>query len=208
MSSSNPALDDVLNSFQVDPSVAVGESDVQRTTYDFSTDDDWYTGETDSSLAVIDNGVYDITLKEDNIYFLSDAEFMSAGTDMSMSTDVEVRGDVRAGVALRYSKNDDGERSFYACWIDGEGNYGCFVSVNDQWTALQELTASDAIKPGRTNRVELSAADDKITFSVNGVKVATFDDNSVSEGVPAFYLENFDTEAGAVFDDATITTPK
>jgi hypothetical protein len=119
-----------------------------------------------------------------------------------------VQGNARAGLALRWSQDDQGRGSYYACWIDGANLFGCFVSVADIWTTLQEPIANDAIRPGEANKVSFSAVGDAITFSVNDTELARFSDARVASGVPALYLENFDTEAGAAYDDVAIVTPK
>jgi hypothetical protein len=121
---------------------------------------------------------------------------------------VLVQGNARAGVALRWSQDDARRGSYYACWIDSADLFGCFVSVGDQWTTLQEPISNPAIVPGAVNKVGLTAVGDVVTFSVNDTELARFSDARVAEGVPALYLENFDTEAGAVYDDVTVVIPR
>ncbi len=204
------SLNDILNSYEVDPSVPLSaDSAVNRTVYDFSRDDgNWSVEDTDSIRAAIVNGTYDITLRDTDIYYLTAPDF-DPTTDLEVSADVLIVGDSRAGVAVRYGVGTPSDtRDYYTCWIDGNNSYGCFVSVNDRWTTLQEKTSARAIKPGQVNRVALRAEGDRITFSVNGVELQTFTDGRVTSGQPALYLENFSTEAGAVYDNVVITTPK
>jgi serine/threonine-protein kinase len=202
------AINKIVNSYTIDPSVSVASSNFNTINYDFSSDNgDWYTGETEDYRTLIHDGVFEITLKAPDSYILRDVA-MSPGTDMGVSADVLIQGDSRAGVALRYAIDDNNQRDYYTCWIDGSNRYGCFVSVKNTWTTLQEPATAGPILPGQVNRVELIASGDQIVFSVNGTKIATFTDDKVQTGVPALYLENFSTEAGALFDNVTIVTPK
>nr|PZN17985.1 MAG: hypothetical protein DIU80_23580 [Chloroflexota bacterium] len=201
------SLDEMLHSYIVDPSVSLAPGDFERVSYDFSDESGgWATVDDEGVRAEIADGVYTIIIKAPDSYYLSAPDFVPTG-DMAVTANVLIQGDSRAGLALRLSRADDGTRSYYACWIDGGDRYGCFVSVNNQWTTLQEPISDAAIIPGAVNKVNFTAVGDVITFSVNDAEVARFTDSRVAEGVPALYLENFATEAGAVFDDVTIVTP-
>lgn len=201
------SLDAILQSYVVDPAVPLsGDPSVRRFAFDFVDDEsEWVTDSSASLQAVIEEGVYRITLSDSDLYYLT-APDVSPANDVEVSADVLINGNSRAGVAVRYSPGSQGNaKNYYACWIDGRDRYGCFVSVDDRWTTLREPISNPAIKPGQVNRVSLRAEGNSITFSVNGVRLQTFTDSRVAAGQGALYLENFDTEAGAEFDNVIVT---
>jgi len=203
-------LDAILQSYVIDPAVPLsGDSSVTRFAFDFIDDDNaWVTDSSASLQAVIEEGVYRITLSDSDLYYLT-APDVSPANDLEVSADVLINGNSRAGVAVRYSPGSRGNaKNYYACWIDGRDRYGCFVSVDDRWTTLREPISNAAIKPGRVNRVSLRAEGNRISFSVNGVQLQTFTDTRVAAGQAALYLENFDTQAGADFDNVVVTLLK
>jgi len=205
-----PSLDAILQSYVVDPAVPLsGDSSARRFAFDFVNDDNaWVTDSSASLQAVIEEGVYRITLSDPDLYYLT-APDVSPADDLEVSADVLINGNSRAGVAVRYSPGSQGNaKNYYACWIDGRDQYGCFVSVDDRWTTLREPISNAAVKPGRVNRVSLRAEGDSIIFSVNGVQLQTFTDTRVAAGQAALYLENFSTEAGADFDNVIVTLLK
>ncbi|MCS6840479.1 MAG: hypothetical protein NZ699_16355 [Roseiflexus sp.] len=205
-----PSLDAILQSYIIDPAVPIsGDPSVQRFAFDFVDDDSkWVTEDSTSLKAVIEEGVYRITLIDTDLYYLT-APDVSAANDMEVSADVLIQGNSRAGVAVRYGTGTPSNtRNYYTCWIDGGNQYGCFVSVNDRWTTLREPISNSAIKPGKVNRVSLKAQGNQIIFSVNGVALQTFTDTRIDRGQAALYLENFSTEAGAEFDNVIVTLLK
>jgi hypothetical protein len=202
-------LDQMRDSYRVEPSVALSPADdIDRVEFDFAeAAGGWVTDDTAELRAAVEGGVYRITLRTTNSYYLS-APSLAPVDDTTVSGIVLVEGNARAGLALRLSQDADGRKTYYACWIDATDLFGCFVSVADQWTTLLEPATSPAIRPGAANSLTLTAVDDTITFAVNGTELARLTDARVAEGGPAVYLENFDTEAGAAFDDIAVVTPR
>lgn len=205
-----PSLDAILRSYIVDPAVPLsGDTSAQRFAFDFTRDEGkWITDVSSDLKVVIEDGVYRIVLSTPDLYYLT-APDISRANDLEVSADVLIQGNSRAGVAVRYGVGTPNDtRNYYACWIDGNDQYGCFVSVNDRWTTLREPIRNPAIKPGAVNRVSLKAQGNRIIFSVNGVEMQTFTDTRVTSGQAALYLENFSTEAGAEFDNVIVTLLK
>jgi S1-C subfamily serine protease len=176
------------------------------TNYDFQSDTgEWYTGEGEGVSAAIQDGYYNITLTSPDSYFITPVEVYHA-PDMAIGADVLPIGNARAGLALRYGESGDG-KNYYTCWIDGVNQFGCFVSVNNQWKTLYEATPTNAIKAGEVNRIALTIFGDEITFSINDEDVAVFNDGSLGRGYAAVYLENFSDVAGASYDNITVVKP-
>jgi hypothetical protein len=184
-----------------------GDDNFTTLTHDFSSDTGaWPTGDVGWVVATVGNGEYSVLLRDPYGYFLG--AIPEPDTEvMGIVADVLIQNEARAGVALRFQKNGDA-RSYYACWIDRTNHYGCLVSVNDQWTTLAELTPTSAIVPGQVNRVALMTIGNLVKFHINDQEIASFTDDRVSHGRPAVYVENFETEAGAIFDNVRIIVPK
>lgn len=175
---------------------------------DFSSNTSgWDTNNSAGLQETLSDGAYTIILKRSSAYVLSQLHIDQNIPNSAVAVDVLVHGNARAGVALRHSKNQQGN-SYIACWIDGGNQYGCFVAVNNQLTTLAEATTSDAIQAGQVNRVALQTAGQQIKLLINGKLVANFTDNRVATGVPALYVENFDGAAGASFDNLALYLPK
>jgi S1-C subfamily serine protease/serine/threonine protein kinase len=186
------------------PSDTANDGATAAYTDDFSKDTgSWRTGHADWIDAQVSDGAYQVTLHSANSYFLSPAAAVAPGRNMGIAADILVQGNARAGVALRYHEQGD-TKSFYTCWIDSAQSYGCFVTVADQLTTLAEPTFSEAIKPGQVNRVILIAEGNVVSLLINDQEVAKFSDGALASGIPALYLENFDTEAGASFDNVKV----
>jgi S1-C subfamily serine protease/serine/threonine protein kinase len=190
------------------PSEPANDGTTAAYTDDFSADtSSWLTSHTESLDAQVQEGAYYVTLRAANRYFLSPAKAVPPGQNMGIAADILVYGNARAGVALRYQAQGD-TQSFYTCWIDSGQSYGCFVTVAGQLTTLAEQTFSEAIKPGQVNRVILIAEGNGISLLINDQEVATFTNGALASGVPALYLENFDTVAGAAFDNVKVVASK
>jgi hypothetical protein len=204
-----PYLNDVLNSYIVDPTVALAEANTAMddlpsgVRYDFSDDTGkWVTEKTDAVEAELADGIYTLRIISPDQYYQSNPK-MDSGTDQGIAASVQPKDDARAGVFLRLTKTD-GKRDYYACWINAAGEYGCFVSIKDEWTTLQDATPSDAIKTDAPNRLVMTAKGDTITLRINGTEVATLTDSQVTEGIAGLYLENFKDPVEATYDDVTI----
>jgi hypothetical protein len=205
-------LDDILNSYVIDPSVGI--SGVATTVddnlpggelYDFSdTKGGWIEDDSDTIRAERVDGLFSITLKVPNNYYVSNPD-MEIGTEQGIAATVEPMGDARAGVFVRLTRVE-GKSTYYACWIDAQSQYGCFVSIDDEWTTLQDATEDATIIAGAPNRVRMTAYGDTITFSVNGQELATLQDDQIAEGRAGLYLENFEDEVGATYDDVVIAS--
>lgn len=202
-------LDDIINSFEVNPAVAFAGGSValddlpEGIRYDFSDDKgSWVTETSEAVEAERSNGVYTLRIKAKDQFYLSNPD-MDIGSEQGIAASVQPTEDARAGVFLRLTKNGD-TRNYYACWINAVGEYGCFVSVEDNWTDLQEATVSEYIKADAPNRLVMTAIGDQITLRINGVEVLSTTDDQVTEGRAGLYLENFAGPVEASYDDVTI----
>lgn len=191
-----------------DTSTTGNDENVNFTEYDFAEDTGtWLTGENEYVTASIGNGLYSIMLNAPDRYTAWPDTSIPDGADMGIVAVLKPNGNARAGVATRYVDNGDTE-SYYACWIDTESSYGCVKYVDSQLTTLQELTQSDLILPGQENTLTLVAEGTTVSFNINGTDVASFEDTTLTNGVPAIYVENFSDPAGVDVSYVTIITPK
>lgn len=184
------------------------DPNVNYNEYLFQSDDgSWDTYESDSASITMGGGFYSIVLKDPNLYGAWNPTDIADANDMAIIADMQIAGNARAGVATRHTLNGDAQ-SYYACWIDSNNQFGC-VNYNDgQLTTLQEATTSDAIKAGQANRLMMVSEGTTTSFSINGTDVASFENTTLTHGIPAIYAENFDDKAGVDVSYAMILTPK
>ncbi|GAB4198944.1 MAG: hypothetical protein OHK0022_18750 [Roseiflexaceae bacterium] len=165
----------------------------------------WETDDNEYFSSEISDGEYRIIIKSPNSYHTATPNYIKQTTNtMGIWADIKTEGNSRAGVAVRYSQNNNDESSFYTCWIDGQQHYGCFVAVDSKWTTLSEQVESKIIRVDEFNRVGLISEDGRISLIINDVEIVSFRDDRIEAGLPALYLENFDTVAGASFKNVRI----
>ncbi len=174
---------------------------MQQFSWDFESDNgDWYTG-TDGKITVsISDGTYNIALTPDMYYTIKPSSVPSGG-DQSIQADVNIQSGF-AGIAVRYSKDSDNKSSFYDCFIYADGKYSCGVEIQSSWTSLVDPTASGAIKPGQTNTIQLTVVGSKITFTINGTDVTSFNDTSLAQGIIGIEVgSSKDSNGASSFDN-------
>lgn len=160
----------------------------------------WFIGDDLRRAMTISDGVYHMYLRMAESYYLSaPAEVERA--DQSIRVTSRFDGVARIGVALRFKYRTDERRDYVACWVSPIQRYGCFRSEADNWTAYQEVATSDVIVPEGPNTLEMAVDGGQYVFRVNGVALASFAIENVDPGVPALYVETFDSAAGGFFDD-------
>ena len=160
----------------------------------------WFIGDDLRRAMTISDGVYHMYLRMAESYYLSaPAEVERA--DQSIRVTSRFDGVARIGVALRFKYRADESRDYVACWVSPIRRYGCFRSEADNWTAYQEVASSDVIVPEGPNMLEMAVDGEQYVFRVNGVELASFAIENVDPGVPALYVETFDSAAGGFFDD-------
>ncbi|HET9017861.1 MAG TPA: trypsin-like peptidase domain-containing protein [Thermomicrobiaceae bacterium] len=163
------------------PTATGGTANVK--TWDFSSDNgDWPTGDTSTTTVSISGGTYNVNFKQAGYYDVRTPKSFSPTGDQAIAADVNLKAGY-AGVVVRFSATSDNKWSYYDCWIDGSGEYGCRVDVQDQFTVLVPTTSSSAIKNGQVNRLELDASGTSLDFYINGTKVTSFSDSHIQSGV-------------------------
>jgi hypothetical protein len=167
----------------------------------FDSDDGrWFIGDDLRRQMVIGDGVYHMYLRMSQSYYLS-APAEVERYDQSITVKTRFDGVARIGVAARFRYRPDDTRDYVACWISPIQRYGCFGSDGDVWTAYQDVATSDVIVPDGENVLQLVLQGDTYEFTVNGVVLAAFSASRADPGVPALYVETFDSAAGGYFDD-------
>ena len=150
--------------------------------WNFASDTgDWYTGDSTTETVTISGGTYNVTFKQPGYYDVFTPKSVQPTGDEAIATDVNLKSGY-AGVAVRFSKTSDNKWTYYDCWIDTAGEYGCRVDVQDQFTDLVAATQSSAIKSGQVNRLELDVSGTTLDFYINGTKVNSFSDSHVQSG--------------------------
>lgn len=159
----------------------------------------WFIGDDLRRAMTIQDGVYHMYLRMAESYYLSaPAEVERADQSIHVSTRFD--GVARIGVAVRFRYRPDDSRDYVACWISPIQRYGCFRSEGDVWTAYKDVETSDVIIPDGENILDLAVEGSEYVFRVNGTQMATFSIDIPDPGVPALYVETFDSAAGGFFD--------
>lgn len=159
----------------------------------------WFIGDDLRRAMTIQDGVYHMYLRMAESYYLS-APAEVERTDQSIQVNTRFDGVARIGVAVRFRYRADESRDYVACWISPIQRYGCFRSEGDVWTAYKEIDTSDVIIPDGENMLDLAVVGSEFVFRVNGTEMATFAIDIPDPGVPALYVETFDSAAGGFFD--------
>ncbi len=155
---------------------------MKQFSWDFASDtSDWYTGTESDLTASISGGTYNVTLTP-NIYYVFTPASVPSGGDQSIQADVNIQTGF-AGLVVRYSKDSNNKSSYYDCFIYDDGTYSCGVQIQGSWSSLVDPTPSGAIKKGQTNTIQLTIVGSKITFTVNGTDVTSFDDTKITQGI-------------------------
>lgn len=157
-------------------------SNIKQFSWDFASDNgDWPTGKSNNTNVTISNGTYNVSLLP-NIYAIYSPKSVPNSGDQSIQTDVNVQAGF-GGLAVRFSSDSSNNWTYYDCFIYTDGTYSCGVSIKGQWSALVQPTASAQIKKGATNTIQLTVIGSKLTFTINGTDVASFNDTQITQGV-------------------------
>lgn len=182
-----------------------GDGEVQTAVWDFTTDTgEWPTGAIEEATIAVMDGAYVFDLKSPESYWVVSPAGVEPGPQQLITADVFLSGGT-AGLVSRYTINSANEWSFYLCYITYDGQYGCDVSVDDQFIPLVDPTPSSAITPGAVNELELMAVDNEITFTINGIDVAVLTDNTLGGGQAGLYFDGWGDSLGSgAIDNVTI----
>lgn len=101
------------------------------------------------------------------------------------------------GITLRENVDD---ADLYVFEIDTDGNYSVSVRHNEEWNTLVEWTESPAINREGTNQLTVKAAGSAFTFYVNGIEIATLEDDTLTSGVIGLALDLYDKGDKATVD--------
>ncbi len=154
-------------------------------TKDFSWDftsntGDWPVGNGNDLNASIGGGSYNVDTSANTGYVLS-PQSVPNSTDATIQADVSVQKGY-GGLVVRYSEDSNQKLSYYDCYLNPDGKYGCGVEVHGTWTSLVDPKASSAIKVGQTNTLQLTVIGNTITLTANGTDIDSFTDSQLTTG--------------------------
>jgi hypothetical protein len=183
-----------------------------------STSSGWDSVRETDGITDYENGAYRIqinTLGTDNgmSYWASPGLESQLPGDVRIEVDATQNGgpdDNDFGVICRYTTTDD-KPSFYQFMVTSDGYVGIVLvsSGNQQMISSDKLQPSDAIKQGPTlNHVRADCVGNTLTMYVNGQKVATTTDTTLTKGDVGLIAGTY-TEAGTdiLFDNFVVTKP-
>lgn len=114
------------------------------------------------------------------------------------------------GVLCRYTKDDDGNFSFYYFLITSDGYVG-IAKMNKSESEMisgEDMTESDAIKKNDTNHIRADCVGKTLTLYVNGKKVASATDADFTSGDIGLIAGTFEeTGVDIKFDNFVVTAP-
>lgn len=167
----------------------------------------WEQSSDDVGQSTIANGAYWLSLSQGNYWIVQTPQTVSPADTQLIASDVLLDGEGQAGLTARYV-NEAGVKSFYACWIDTNSTYGCFLQLGNEYLELVPTEQSQAVQPDNWNTLVLTVEGDRLQFSVNGQVLAELSDSRLTGGVAGVYLESRDRAATVAFDNVEIFTRK
>ena len=198
-----------LNDQRIDTVTSSGDTIFAE--YFDSDDNGWVTGEFEDDLGheeiTIEDGVYTVKVTAKNSVYvernLPNHEF----SDFVLTMEATPRdSETYYSYGIAFRGNDDLEN--YVFEFGNDGLYAVFL-FSGEWTALQDWTSSEAIKPGQTNEVTIMAVGSTLTFSVNGEQLAVVEDDTLAGGTISLVVEVFEAGQSAIvdFDSLVIREP-
>jgi hypothetical protein len=134
----------------------------------------WGTGILMHSNAEIDHGRYNVSVRDGFTRTATPLQFPQTA-DGQIGAVLNMEGQGRVGVMGRWSVDNPGGWSLYACWIDDRGDVGLSRQYHEQRITL--VTMHDARVDARQDTtVVLRVQSDHISCFVNGARVARYVD--------------------------------
>lgn len=164
-------------------------STVIATEFDGEQADSFFTGEGDWGFASINDGWYTVSLAP-GVYFPNGIAGTENVTDATMTADVAIDGDGAIGLVARLSYNDNGDASYYVCWVNSYAFSNCHVVVDGTWYEIEGAEGAD-VTLEEINRLSLGIMGEQLVFAVNGQVVADVTDSTLQSGAMGFYHDAF-----------------
>jgi hypothetical protein len=173
----------------------------------------WEIGEYGIGSVGYDMGEYFIRAVDDNGYIWGQL-FERFG---DVSIDVTARqasgtdnNDTGYGVMCRVNYDSEvGDLGGYAFLVAGDGYYAIIRFVDGDDEFLVGWEKSETVRQGNaTNELQVICAGDRLTFYVNGVRIAETWDDSFSSGDVAFFVQIYEPGTAEFrFDNFSLTSP-
>jgi hypothetical protein len=85
---------------------------------------------------------------------------------------------------------------YYVFEVGDRGEVGIWRRDNDRWVDILPWTKSEAVRAGgEANQIEVVAYGPQLAFTVNGTRVATQTDNTLTEGTVGVFAGGDGNEA-------------
>lgn len=177
----------------------------------FDSAGNWGVGTTADVEGKVDNGVYDLYVKDNHgIYLASAGENFSDGSYTVEATQID--GPLNNGYGLLF-RLDEASDTFYSFEVSGDGYIWvgyCSNLCMDEAIALAggDWFRSAAVNTGlhETNRLRVVTEGPQMTFFVNGQEVARTSDSRLAEGDIAVMVEALgERGVRVVFDNIEVS---
>ncbi|GMQ78620.1 MAG: hypothetical protein BMS9Abin02_1143 [Anaerolineae bacterium] len=180
----------------------------------FNSQGKWGVGNSDDILGMVNNGFYDMTVKDNyGLYLATAGENFSDGIYEVETTQLSGPLNNGYGMLIRVDYDTD---SYYVFEVSGDG----FIWIGYCTDLCNEVSESlvgggwfrsPAVRQGllETNRLKVLAEGSRLTFFVNGIQVGRTSDSRLMEGDIAVMVETLgqgDVRVG--FDNFVVTPPE
>jgi hypothetical protein len=170
----------------------------------------WLQGEDDTGYAGYDQGGFRILVATDlsaKLSILRTPSFADVRLEVE-ATKLSGPDDNDYGLVCRYV--DENNFYFFEISSDGYSGIGKFKDNELLMISAAQMQSSEAIVQGKaTNRLRADCAGSRLTFYVNGTKVAEGEDTDFSEGYAGLIAGTFETPGVEIlFDNFAVLQPE
>jgi hypothetical protein len=179
----------------------------------FASNDDRWPSDPQGS-AVVGNGIYRIATQQPGQFVAIGAPITNLPADVVVNASFrKVAGPAGGGYGIIVRDQDPGVRDgtnqdghYYVLEVGDRGDVGIWRRDGDHWLDLLPWQRADAVKTGNIpNELSVRAIGNTLTFSVNGVQVASRTDSTYPAGGVGLFVGG-DSNQVAV-DHFSIQTP-
>ncbi|HUG16538.1 MAG TPA: protein kinase [Thermomicrobiales bacterium] len=172
---------------------------------EFEGPTEFYIGESSGGSGgtySLQDGLYRVSVPE-NRWQTSSAVWLDPMSDGFIFARVSFEGDGRAGLSVRYRREDDGTASYYMCWLSSVGGAGCHQVEHGEFTHLSSVEQG-TIELRSINTLAIQVDGTYMTLKVNSDDVLIAVDVGAEVGYWGMYAESFSGELTAWFDDVQL----
>jgi hypothetical protein len=140
---------------------------------------------------------WEVTANEGFIWWSLALENTSTSDFYAAVAGRQVSGAQDADYALIFRHDGD---NYYTFQVSDTGQYTAYEYYLEEWTALIEWTAAEAIDPDGINRLAVAAEGARFRFFINDALVAEVEDDTIESGSAGVAVQVYNPGESAVFE--------